>query len=140
MRKGLMTMLALCFLMISLLSGGMLANAETEHAFTIPANKGIGTNTQSTKTLFRGTTDTGNPWKVRMTITTDTFDRTTIYWLQLNDGTGASAYLHVQHGNNYYTQSPYAIANQKYVRLMARDNNDKNGAYWTAGQWAATSW
>lgn len=138
-RRKMMAVLACCFVMVTILASEGIVNAEdNEHAFGILSNKGVSENQRGP--LFRGTWDTNNPWRIRMTITTDTVDRTTIYWLRLTDNTEASIYLHVHHGENFATNAPYAISNQKYVKLMARDNNNNNGAYWTAGQWYATTW
>lgn len=141
-RNKMFAMLTLCLLAIAVVSGGkaMAAADDIEFGFSIQPR-----NVESWDTTggyrYRETSNTQNPWRIKMTITTDPLDTYTVYWLDnYQDSAQVSSKELIKHGDGYRYFTPYSSANGKNIKLAGADNNYSGSTYWTVGFWDEETW
>lgn len=141
-QRKLMMGLLLCFMMVTIASGERVAASadDIEFGFTMqPRNAESWDTTGGYR--YRQTSNTHNPWRIKMTITTDQNDKKTYYWLdKFSDSKKVSTKELIIQGEGYRTFEPYATANGQNIKLAGCDNNFSASTYWTVGFWDEETW
>lgn len=133
-KKRTLAALLMSLMVVMVLSTGAAVNAA-EHAFIIEPGGAESWNMKGA--AYRGTSNTNNPWRTNLQITTEGGDQITRFMIRLqSNGALVSDPMDVQYGTGFHTKIPYSSANNQEVALVARDNTNSNGSYWIAGQWA----
>ncbi|WP_330655731.1 DUF2712 domain-containing protein [Anaerostipes faecis] len=79
---------------------------------------------------------TTNPWKVKMMYSAEGTGTKAFYWIaNASSKSKVTAGMTVTQGSHERRQEPYASANQKWVRLAVKNNNDSNKTYYVSGVW-----
>lgn len=100
------------------------------YSFTLKANYG---NTY-TGTEWRQTENKYNPWKVKMSYSSEGTGKIATYWLD-KSGTQVSDTIPVKQGAAAVYTPGYQTSNQSWVRLGAENNNLTANTYTVSGYW-----
>ncbi|MFZ7825810.1 DUF2712 domain-containing protein [Priestia sp. J2] len=91
---------------------------------------------------YRETGSVDNPWKVRLTSSTESKDSKSItrFWLENKKETNVSASVNKLEGDPASYMKPYSSANKTYVYLTAENNNYNLEQYSATGYWDEETW
>lgn len=138
-KKNLVAAIAVCGILSSILSGtvAMASNDNIWFYFRIGA---FGENGRDPNGRYRQTTDTNNPWKVKMTSSEEGSGTITVFWLENSSAWNVSNNVEVTQGKGYYYNNPLSSANATTVYLTAENNNFDGSVYNVSGYWDEETW
>lgn len=92
------------------------------------------------ESAYRQTTSVNNPWKVKLTSSSEGANSITRFWLERKDETNVSTAIDKLEGDPASYLKPYSSANQTTVYLTAQNNNYNLDQYVASGVWDEETW
>lgn len=112
-----------------------LASTDNSYGFSFRIQGSVD-NAQESVSRFRGTNDSNNAWKVRLDYSGEGENTITSFWIELSDGTNASAAYNFKQGDPAKYKSAYDKGNRQWVYLTGENNNfASTNQYNVSGIW-----
>ncbi len=110
------------------------SNDNIYYSFTMPSKRKAVY--AGGKGRYRQTKRTTNPWKVKMMYSAEGTGTKAFYWIaNASSKSKVTAGMTVTQGSHERRQEPYAAANQNWVRLAVKNNNNTAKTYYVSGVW-----
>lgn len=135
--KKFIAVLMVLFATIAISASSLVAMAAVDNnidfAFTIYAKNAI---SRDTNRQYRTTRDNNDAWKVNLRESSESTSKCGNYFcLSLEDCKVASKWQLVEKGSGTHYYAAYDDADNTYVYLMAKDNNNSSKVYQISGFW-----